>query len=280
MRACSSQSARSKIPGSRSSQRPFVSSMSSRDGREDVEDEAAAGREQTREPRAAPRRRSSSVCRCSSDRNGIDHERHALVHRRLAQVAEAQVELATPASFACSAQTSSIPRRRVDADDADAVARDRDRDPPGADAELDDRPAAPPRLLEVERHVLGDAPAPRVVEPGDRVVNAQAFTLSFACGRYPQRLRVYPAPARRRGRTLARPILTTRAGAIASTGRGPTGRISERGLAAVRKRGTAGDRSGRGRGGARRRARALPRPAGATWCRRCAACATARAACC
>ena len=42
----SSQSARSKMPGSRSSQRPCVSAMSSRARGEDVEDEPAAGLEQ------------------------------------------------------------------------------------------------------------------------------------------------------------------------------------------------------------------------------------------
>ena len=60
---------------------------------------------------------------------------------------------------------------RVDADDRDARRGDRNRDAAGADAELDDRPA-PGRtcLLDVEGHVLDDAPAPRVVEARDRVV--------------------------------------------------------------------------------------------------------------
>ena len=62
------------------------------------------------------------------------------------------------------------PRREVDADHRDAGRRDRDRDPPGADAELEDRPAGAHRLLDVERDVLDDGPRPRVVEAGDLVV--------------------------------------------------------------------------------------------------------------
>ena len=38
-------------------------------------------------------RRSASVSMCSSERNGIDHERERALDRRVAQVAEAQVEL-------------------------------------------------------------------------------------------------------------------------------------------------------------------------------------------
>src|SRR5207247_607280 len=50
----------------------------------------------------------------------------------------------------------------------------RHRDPPGPDPELDDRPAGPLCLAHVERDVLGDADAPRVVDAGDRVVRARA----------------------------------------------------------------------------------------------------------
>ena len=60
-----------------------------------------------------------------------------------AQVAEAQVEqLRDARALGLLAADLEHPRRRVDADHADARRRDRHRDPPGADAELDDRPAA------------------------------------------------------------------------------------------------------------------------------------------
>jgi hypothetical protein len=57
----------------------------------------------------------------------------------------------------------------------DARHRGRDRDASGPDAELDDRPAGRERLVDVERDVLDDARAPRVVEAGDGVVLAQGF---------------------------------------------------------------------------------------------------------
>src|SRR4029453_18136585 len=95
--------------------------------------------------------------------------------------------------------------------------------------------APPPRLLEVERHVLRDAAAPRVVNPRNSVVFAHGITLSLPRGRDAQRLPVSPAPAHRRGRTLARPILPTSRGDTASDERGPTGRINHRGLAAIRE---------------------------------------------
>ena len=66
--------------------------MSSRDGREDVEDEAAAGLEQ---PADRAERRAPVVVGLHVQQRAErdDDERHALVHRRLAQVAEAEVEL-------------------------------------------------------------------------------------------------------------------------------------------------------------------------------------------
>src|SRR5207247_9320544 len=44
--------------------------------------------------------------------------------------------------------------------------------PPGADPELHDRTAGRDRLLHVEADVLDNAPAPRVVDGGDRIVGA------------------------------------------------------------------------------------------------------------
>jgi hypothetical protein len=52
---------------------------------------------------------------------------------------------------------------------------DRDRDPAGSDREFDDLAAGRERLVDVEGDVLDDARAPRVVELGDGVVDAQGF---------------------------------------------------------------------------------------------------------
>jgi hypothetical protein len=101
------------------------------------------------------------------------HEAHALLDRRVAQVADAQVEeLAHAGTVGLGGAHVEHPARRVDADDADPGLGSRDRDPPGADAELDDRPAGLVREVDVELDVLADAPAPGVVERGDRVVRA------------------------------------------------------------------------------------------------------------
>ena len=82
------------------------------------------------------------------------------------------------------------PRRRVDADDVDSRLRDGDRDATGSDGELDDRATRGERLVDVEADVLGDGPAPRVVEGRDLVVEPlhgflaiQASLASVGAGR-------------------------------------------------------------------------------------------------
>src|SRR5829696_8529380 len=99
------------------------------------------------------------------------------MHRRFTQVSDAQVEVDSGQGRPARADVEHA-ARGVDADHTGAVGRDRNGDPSGADAELHDRTAGPPRFLQVERDVLHDAPAPRVVELGDRVVVAHA---RFAC---------------------------------------------------------------------------------------------------
>ena len=175
-----SQSARSKIPGSRSIQRPCVSSMSSARGREDVEHEPAAGLEQLarRGERLEPllvRRQVEVGAERARD------ERDALVHRRLAEVAEPQVE-----------QRRRRPPRRPLARRPRAsrpTSRRRSRGPPpsrsGSRSGPCRRRARPPdrpreRLLDVERDVLDHARAPRVVEPRDRVVGGHAASRGSA----------------------------------------------------------------------------------------------------
>jgi hypothetical protein len=56
--------------------------------------------------------------------------------------------------------------------------RSRDRDASGADAELDDLTARRKRFLDVEGDVLDDARAPRIVELGDGVVDAQGLRVT------------------------------------------------------------------------------------------------------
>jgi hypothetical protein len=103
-------------------------------------------------------------------------ERHPLLDRRAAQVADPEVE---PLSHARGARLLCTdlehPRGGVDADHVHAGRRRRDRDAPRPDAELDDRAARGERLLDVEGDVLDDARAPRVVEPCNPVVCAHGI---------------------------------------------------------------------------------------------------------
>ena len=169
-RSPSSQSARSKIPGSRSSQRPCVSRRP-RARREDVEDEPTAGRQQL--AGGAERAEAVGLGRHVQERAERDQdERDALRHGGVAHVAEAEIEqLSTPSArrVLAARPRASRPRRRR---------RSRGCRPwrsgtairPVPHAELDDRAAGRARLLDVELDVLGDARAPRVVDPRDRVV--------------------------------------------------------------------------------------------------------------
>ena len=141
--------------------------------REDVEDEPPAGKEQLvrRRERAQPVGLGRHV---QQRAEGDQDERDALLHRRLAHVAEPEVEERLDARRAGEVSRHlEHPGRRVDTDHLDARLRDRHRDPPGAAGELHHRPAGRARFLDVELHVLGDARAPGVVEPRDRVVDAQ-----------------------------------------------------------------------------------------------------------
>ena len=174
MREPSSQTARSKIPGSRSIQRSCVSAMSSGLG---------AKTSKTYEPRGleepASRAQRAQLLglglHVQQRAEGADDERNAFLHRRLAQVADAEVEQGADAGCvgALAGHREHL-RRRVDADHADPRLRDRDGDPPRADGELDDGAAARQRPVDVEADVLGDGPAPRVVEARDPVVQGHA----------------------------------------------------------------------------------------------------------
>ncbi len=139
--------------------------------REHVEDEAATGHEQVvgGAQRLQPLRLAVEM---EIGPEGAQHERDALGDGRPAVVAEPQIELPGDAREVCSlAADLEHARRGVDADHGDPRRRHGNGDAARADPELDHRPGRRARgLLDVEGDVLDDAAAPRVVEPGDRVV--------------------------------------------------------------------------------------------------------------
>ena len=158
--ARSSQSARSKMPGSRSSQRPCVSSTSSAPGAKTSKTKRAAGHEEPARGARAPRAAPSSVCRWRSARNGTRDERHALrpPAGRARSPSRRSTSLATPASAARVRADLEHPARRVDADHAA-------RRPLAIGTAIRPVPTpssttGPPgflRLVDVEVDVLGDA---------------------------------------------------------------------------------------------------------------------------
>src|SRR5205823_7476041 len=80
---------------------------------------------------------------------GTGDEPDPLLDRRRAEVADAQVEQLRETGAACLLGTDGEhPLGGVDADHADAGRRDRNRNPSGADAELDYRAARPNRLVD------------------------------------------------------------------------------------------------------------------------------------
>ena len=141
--------------------------------REHVEDEPAARYEQL--PRCTQGPQPLLVVQqveVRAKRTG--DQAHPLLDWRVREVSEPQIqELRHPRELGSLAADLEHSRRRVDPDHADPCRGGGDGDPPCPDRELDDRPARAPGLAYVEGDVLGDAPAPRVVEPRDRVVKAR-----------------------------------------------------------------------------------------------------------
>ncbi len=137
---------------------------------EDVEDEVPAGLEQLTRGSQGPQLLVLAL-HVQERAERADHELHALVYRRLAHVADPKVdEVADATLLGEGARHREHSLREVDADHGPPRLRDRNRDPARSDRELDDRPLAALRLLDVERDVLDDRGAPRVVDPCDGVV--------------------------------------------------------------------------------------------------------------
>ena len=151
--AARSQSARSSMPGSRSIQRPCVSSMSSRDGVKTSKTRRPPGRSSSR----AARERLEPLVVVAQVEIGAErtrHERDALVDRRPAQVAEPQVEPLRDAGLPRPLGADrEHPGGRVDADHVRAGQRGRNGDPPGARrrARRPRRPRPAPRRRRTRR---------------------------------------------------------------------------------------------------------------------------------
>ena len=176
-----------------------------RAGTEDVEDERAAGLEYP--PDRAEHRATILVGLHVEERAERDrHERHRLLDRRIPEVAVAEVELevasdGNPGERRLLARHLEHPLGEIDADHADPLGRDRDRDPARAHAELDHRTARAPRPLDVERDVLGHARETTGRRGGRSCRREQPGTCRYAAwddgnARAP---RVYLAPAGSRG---------------------------------------------------------------------------------
>ena len=140
--------------------------------REDVKDEAPARHEESpnRGQRLQPLRVRLQVEERTKRRGD---EAHLLRDRRIPKVAETQVE-----QVGETGGLGPLPAHlehalgRVDADHGDPGGRYRQRDPAGPDTELHHGAPSLAGLSDVEVDVLGDSPAPRVVELGDGVVRA------------------------------------------------------------------------------------------------------------
>ena len=185
------------MPGSRSSQRPCVSAMSSAPGANTSKTKRPAGSEQPARPRAAPRAgRRRSPCAAAT---GTGSGRVGTRPRRAGRACRpCRRSSSTPASSARSRATVEHPLREVDADHVDPRGGDRHRDPARPDAELEHRAARTHRLVDVERHVLDDAARPRVVEARDLVVHRHVAKLCSDAGDARDAVYAAPVPGPRR----------------------------------------------------------------------------------
>src|SRR5512132_773730 len=140
---------------------------------EDVEDQASS-RDESRSSRSERLCAVAVVGQVQVRAKRADHEGHGFVERRVPEIAEPQIEqLGDAGLLGTSAARGEHLARRVDPDHALPRLGDRNRNPASADPELEHGPARLPRRRDVETDVLDDAPAPRIVELGDRVVRAR-----------------------------------------------------------------------------------------------------------
>src|SRR5215213_4401158 len=146
-----------------------------RPGGEDVERERPPGEQEL--ARGAERSQPFVVVVEMEERTErARHERYALGDRRIAEVADAEVEERCDAGLRGGLRADlEHPARRVHPDHADACCRGGHRDAPGPDPELDHGPSGLARQVDVELDVLDDADRPRVVQARDRVVRAHGL---------------------------------------------------------------------------------------------------------
>ena len=124
--------------------------------REDVEGEPAAGAEQLARLRRAPCARSSSLSRCRNDRNGqmTSSTRSSTGGSRRSPRRRSSGSRTPASSRPLARRRRACPRDESTPITSMPVGRDRDGDPAGAHAELDDGGRARARLLDVEADVL------------------------------------------------------------------------------------------------------------------------------
>ena len=153
------------MPCSRSSQRPSVSAMSSGLGANTSNTSRPPGSSSAWAARRALSFSASSGM-CSSERKG---QMTSCTRSSTGGSRRSPTRRSTRDRDAVlvgeRARDGQHPRGEVDPDHGAPRLRDGNGDPPGPDGQLDDRPVALLRLVDVERDVLDDRGAPRVVDP-------------------------------------------------------------------------------------------------------------------
>ena len=202
MRVSSSQSARSQMPGSRSSQRPCVSAMSSAPGAKTSKTKRPVRREEPRARRAAPRagRRRSPCAAASGTGSATSGNVPSTGGSRMSPWRRSTLD-AGELRRARARPRASPPRGRRRPPSMPGRG-DRHRDPPGADAELEHRPARAHRLLDVERR----RPRRRCATTGRRGARScrrPTSSLCFAAMHATRLTLVYAAPVPGPRRALA-----------------------------------------------------------------------------
>ncbi len=200
MRVSSFQSARSQIPGSRSSQRPCVSAMSSGPGVKTSKMKRPCPVARRLDTARRARRRSSSVSMWSSERNGQSTSGNC-PSTGGSRMSPWRRSTLTPASSARSRATSSIPAEMSTPTTSMPAAATGTAIRPVPTPSSSTGPPVRSGLGDVERHVLGDAHRPRVVHARDGVVGGH--WLPFYHDARDAYAKFYSAPVRTGARCVA-----------------------------------------------------------------------------